>query len=222
MINKYDLIRYSKNADNCWFRVENEKDVISKETGEIVCGIDELTQVCREKMHCDFECVYSEHASLQVIYRCKQCGTVIFASDDEHYDPNLRCPNCGEYKTWFEYWTAEEIAEDEEKQKAIEFYEHAQKELIEQNKRYLARGRKYDWEIGEYTIRGKKRGVKFKLECDNLFETKLKGLRLKISWLKRDDDGVGFIYTKHWRIPLSFSALKRMWSVHKYKKTKDI
>ena len=132
MISKYDLIRYAENkSDQCWFRIEEEKNVIEKETGKFVCDINILLQHMREKMHCDFECIYDCHGLLEVILRCKECGTVIFTTEDENYDPNLCCPTCGEYKTWFEFWTAEDIKNDPQKQEAIRHFEQMQKKQDE-------------------------------------------------------------------------------------------
>ena len=81
---------------------------INVETGEVLCSIEVYTQFMREKLHCDFENVFYEHVSLLNVIRCKQCGTVIFASEDEYYEANLRCPTCSDYKTGYEYWTKEE------------------------------------------------------------------------------------------------------------------
>lgn len=213
MISKYDLIQYAKKSDQCWFRIEEDKNVIDKETGEFICGIDILLQHMREKMHCDFECVYDCHGLLEVVLRCKQCGTVIFTTEDEDYDPNLCCPTCGEYKTQFEYWTAEDIKADPKKQGTIKHLEQMQQEHIEAEKRRKRRKGKYDWQIGGFRIHSKKHGLIFNLECDNLFRTKLKGLRLKIVWANRD--GHGFIYKKRLTIPLSYSYFKLMQRIRK-------
>ena len=124
----------------------------------------------------------------------------------------------GGYKTWFKYWTAEDIQADTKKQDEIKFLEQMQKEQIEAEERRHRRKGKYDWEIGEFTIRGRKHGVKFELECDNLFRTKLRGLRLKVSWMDRDRANDWFIYTKHCTIPLSYSYFKIMRSITKKRK----
>lgn len=142
MVSKYNIIEYAKQFPNkCWYIVSEDKTrIIDKATGEDVCSMDTLVDVMRDKMHCNFEVVYSCHPTLEVVYRCKECGTVIFASDDEYYDPNLRCPTCGEYKTWFKFWTADDITKDEKKREAIKAYEAMQREQVEADKRYFKRG----------------------------------------------------------------------------------
>lgn len=220
MINQYDLIRYAKNKPDCWFRIDNEKDVIDKETEEVVCDIKRLVQLVRESMHCDFECIHHCHASLETTLRCNQCGTVIFSRDDEDYDPRLCCPTCGGYETHFKYWTKEEIENDAKKTNTIKLLEEWTKEENEAYERRLRRKGKYDGEIWNWTVRGKKHGVKFELKCDNLFKHGLRGLHFRINWMDRDDDG-WFIYRKWWNIPLSISYLKLMIRIHKHNKEKE-
>lgn len=207
MISEYDIRKFAENCpDKCWFSV-NGKDIVDKESGEVVSTLKEITQFFREKAHCDFEPVYYCHATLEDVIRCKQCGTVIFSTEDDGYDPNLCCPHCGNYKTSFEYWTAEEIANDAEKQNTINALEKMQEEQIEADNRYFKRGRKYDWQIWKGKIKLWNHMVSFELVCDNLFKTKLKGLSLNVGLASKDDDG-GYIFDKHYFIPLSISSLK--------------
>lgn len=217
MLSQYDIIRYAKNSETCWFRIDDEKNVIDKETENIVCSLETLTQFFREKMHCDFECIHSCHGTLDTTLRCKECGTVIFSRDDEDYDPYLCCPTCGGYETHFEYWTKEEIDRDIKKANTIKWLEDWTREENEAYERRQRRKGKYDSEIWNWTIRGKKHGVKFELKCDNLFKTGLKGLHFVINWMDRDDGW--FIYRKWWKIPLSISYLKIMFRI--YKKNKE-
>lgn len=207
MISQYDVKQFAeKNADKCWFSVDKDNNVVDKEDNKIVCSLKTLTELLRRETHCDFETIYECHGLLQVVLRCKECGAVIFASDDEwYYESDLRCPVCSDYKTGFKYWSSEDIKNDVEKQKEIDFLMEMQREQIEEDKRYMKR-KKYDWQIWEGRIELPKRAIYFDLECDNLFKTKLKGLRLIIHWAHKDD--IGYIYKKHFRIPLSWSALK--------------
>jgi uncharacterized Zn finger protein (UPF0148 family) len=220
MISQYDLIRYAKNKPDCWFRIDNEKDVIDKENEKYICDIKTLTQFFRESMHCDFESVHYCHGTLENTLRCKECGTVIFTHEDEEYDPNLCCPTCGGYETHFTYWTKEEIEADGKKANTIKFLEDWTKEENEAYERRQRRKGKYDSEIWNWTIRGKKHGIKFELKCDNLFKHGLKGLHFRINWMDRDDGG-WFIYRKWWEIPLSVSYLKLMIRIHKHNKEKE-
>lgn len=205
MVNKYDVKQFAeKYPEKCWY-VVNDDMIVNKETNKSMCHIDEFVNMMRKKMHCDFECIHSCHGLLEVTYRCKDCGTVIFASDDESYDPHLCCPGCSDYKTGFAYWTGEEIAASEEKQNAIKALEQRQAEQIAAEKRREQRG-KYDWEVGSGKIKLFKRAIFWDLECDNLFKTKLKGLKLGISWAYKENGS--FYSKKHWIIPLSISALR--------------
>lgn len=207
MISKYDVRKYAENnASKCWFSIDENDNIFDKEKGDIVCSLETLTKFLRQKAHCDFETIYECHGLLQVVIRCKECGTVIFASDDELYcEPNLCCPVCSDYKTGFKYWSGEDIKNDTDKQKEIDFLMEMQKEQIEADKRYMKR-KKYDWQIWNGRIKLPNRAIYFNLECDNLFKTKLKGLKLIIHWAHKD--GTGYIYKKYFRIPLSMSAIK--------------
>ena len=138
--------------------------------------------------------------------------------DDERYDPNLCCPDCGKYNTGFEYWSADEIEKDDQKKKNIQFLEQMQQEQIEANKRYYKRGRKYDWQIWHGCIKMVNRAVSFDLECKDLFKTKLKGMKLIVRFSEKD--GTGYIYKRHFTIPLSWYALKIQILIHKKENAK--
>lgn len=198
MISKYDVIQNLKNdPKNTQYKVsEDNNSIIDIETGLTICSVEEITQTMRRKMHCDFDCIYSEHVSLQTIYKCNECGTVIFASDDEMYDPHLCCPTCGGYHCHFEYWTQEEIDNDPEKQKALDFYEKVMEEQVAAEKRRQARGGLYDWQLFKKTYRGKKYYVDFEVRH-------LAGYDIEITIGKKDEDGVGYICDKYICIPLS-------------------
>lgn len=216
MITAYFVKKIAEdNPDKYWYRIDGN-NVIDKESNQVVGSLDTFVSLLRKKMHCDFDVIFYCHVSLVTIYQCKECGTVIFSRDDEEYDPNLRCPTCGEYKTHFEYWTAEDIANDEDKQNTIETYKQMQQDRIEADKRYVKRGNKYDWQIWHERIKLPKRAIILDLECDNLFKTKLKGLRLDVHWAYKD--GISYIYKKHFTIPLSWSALKMQVRIRKKRK----
>ena len=126
MISKYDVIRAFEMADKKGEKLamclsEDKNSLLETETGEYVCSMDTYLDYMRKELHCDFECIYHDHASLTTIYRCKECGAVIFSGDDERYDPNLKCPVCAGYNHG-DFWTKEEIEADEKKQKEIQFY----------------------------------------------------------------------------------------------------
>lgn len=219
MISRYDVIRAFRMADEKGEKLamrlsEDEKSLLNSETGEYVCSMETYIDYMKKKLHCDFECIYHEHASLTTIYRCKECGTIIFTGDDERYDPNLKCPTCSDYHHWSgEYWTKEDIESDEKKQKELQYYADYMEDMEAQAKRREARGGKYDWQIWEKKIYGKKRYWGFELEDfgRHLAPSKLNpnykrpwykcNLEFKISMGKKD--GVGYSVTNHYRIPLA-------------------
>lgn len=220
MISSYDVIRAFKIADEKGEKLamclsEDKKSLLDTKTGEYVCSMETYIDYMKKKLHCDFECIYHEHASLTTIYRCKECGTVIFTGDDERYDPNLKCPVCVGYHHWGEYWTKEDIEADEKKQKELQFYADYMEDMREQDKRREARGGKYDWQIWDKKIYGKKRCWIFELEDfgRRLGPSKLNpnykrpwykcNLELKIGIGDKDDNGISYAMTKHYRIPLA-------------------
>ena len=204
MITKYDIIHSLKKAKDdpeMKFTLDDKhENIIEKETGKVLFSIDEGMEYFRKKFHCNFEVIYYEHGLLEITYRCKECGTVIFASEDENYDPKLACPTCGGYKTHFEYWTKEQIDSDEKKQNTVKMFHEMMHEKEEAAKRREKRGL-CDWEIWKKDIKFKNSKITLSLECLNLFHTKLKGLNLYITkWVKEDN---GYIGKKFTRIPLS-------------------
>lgn len=227
MISKYDIIKSfekaAKEGKKTELQLDEKKEnIINVETGEELCTVETYTQFMREKLHCDFECVYYEHVSLLDVIRCKQCGTVIFAREDEDYDPNLRCPTCGDYKTHFDYWTKEEIERDVSKRAEIEALEKMQADMEEEAIRRERRKGKYDWEIWKKKWYGKKHSFNISLECCNLFDTGLKGLNLHImKFSRKDKDDMS--YTSDWfkRIPLSPYAFYIQCIVPRTKKYKE-
>ena len=140
--------------------------------------------------------------------RCTECGTVIFTTEDEDYDPRLKCPTCTDYKTHFEYWTKEDIKSDEEKQEVIEHYKKMTEWKIERDKRIKRRNGKHDWEIAVKKFYGKKLYLSLALECDDITKSYFKGLRLKIDFGKKEyKDDSTYTVNKFFTIPLSWSQL---------------
>lgn len=211
MISVYDVKKAWRNADaekHGYCLDETEEHIINPKTGEALCTVEEYTQFMRKKLHCDFECIYHEHASLTTIYRCKECGTVIFGGDDEErYDPLLKCPTCGDYKTSLSFWTHEEIEGDEQKQNTLKFYENMMKEMKAQAERKKKRGL-CDWEICKFSRKTRTGRVDIALECDNLFHSGLKGLHSKITKWRHEDNNSSLIWEKDYYIPLSLQAVK--------------
>lgn len=220
MVSKYDLKEYiKKNADKIPYMYNEEDDAIYYKDGNYISSLDTFLDVYRKHSGESFESIYYEHAFLQNVIRCTECGTVIFTTEDEYYDPHLKCPTCTDYQTHFEYWTKEDIESDEKKKNTIKFYKEMSEYKKEQEKRMQKRNGKYDWQIAIKKFRGKKRYLELALECDDITESYFKGLRLKVHIGKKDRaDDIGYTATKHFTIPLSWSYF---YSLYIYKHTKE-
>lgn len=209
MVTRYDCIKaLEKNKNNdLWCYYDKDADCIrDSKTNEEVCSLDVFVEYMAKKMHCNFEVIYSEHVSLTTIYRCKECGTVIFGGDDERWDPNLKCPHCSDYKPHTEFWDIDDINKDPEKQRAIEEIIKDQEWLDERDRRVESRNGLNDWEIWKKKFYFKNKTVMYEvsLECSNLFETGLKGLNLHISkFAAKKGDNIGLYGRWFKRIPLS-------------------
>ena len=207
MVSKYDVKKYlNKNADKLSWVYKEEEDAIYNKDGDYITSLDTFLEIYRKRTGQSFESIYCEHVSLQDVLRCTECGTVIFTTDDERYDPHLKCPTCTDYHPHFEYWTKEDIESDEEKQNTINFFKKMKDDLIEQNKRIEKRNGKYDWQIAIKEFRGKKIFLRFALECNNITKSYFKGLRLKVDIGKKEnEDSICYTIKKFFTIPLSWS-----------------
>lgn len=207
MVSKYDMKKYiKKNADTFPYVYKEEEDAIYDKDGSYLSSLDAFLETYRKKSGESFESIYYEHAFLQNILRCTECGTVIFTTEDEEYDPRLKCPTCTDYQTHFKYWTKEDIESDEKKQDAIKFFKEMTERKAEQEKRIKKRNGKYDWQIAIKKFYGKKIHLELALECDDITNSYLKGLRLNVHISKKDNaDDIGYTVRKHFTIPLSWS-----------------
>ena len=219
MISNFDVIQYLEKHPSDWVYRKETRDVFDTKLNRVACTIDELTQKLRVANHCDFESIYYCHATLEDVIRCRECGTVIFHTEDEFgYDPLLRCPNCGGYHTSLTYWTPKDMEDDPNKKKIVDFYIEAQREQDEAYARREKRNGLYDWEIAKKKFKCKKFMIELDLECSNLFRTGLKGLNLEIRYLKRDNSNDSwFTCVWHKRIPLSPYAVYIQW-IYPYSK----
>lgn len=217
MISRYDVINAFEDEmkkGNTEYSYDRETDMIKGKDGKDICSLDEFMPVIRRKNHCNFESIYYCHATLDNVYRCLECGTVIFGGDDERYDPACRCPTCSNdnsvcRNTW---WSADEIKNEPEKQQFIEGLIEQQRIMNEIEERRRKRGGKSDSEIWIKEYRGKKHYLEFKLECNNLFLTKLKGLKFVIRHSEKDyENDFGYFWKRDYVIPLSISAAIWQW-----------
>lgn len=218
MISKYQVIKYFKrqmeeNEDFHYCLNEDETEIYDNITNTHICSVDTYLDALRKKLHCDFEVIYDEHGLLTTVFRCRECGTVIFGGDDEErYDPNLTCPTCSDYKTWLEYWSKQDIENDPEKQKTIDGLIKAQKYKIEMYRRIERRGGLSDREIWKKEFRGKNTLYVVTLERMNLWGERLKGLNLHITkFSRKNSNDLGFSSEWFKRIPLSPYAVYIQW-----------
>lgn len=216
MLSAYDVKKYLNNKkDDATFPFyEMDGKIYDKEDDKEICDLDFYVDYLRKKLHCSFETVYYNHGSLTEILRCTECGAIIFTGDDERYDPNLCCPVCSGYNH-NDYWTAEDIKNDPQKQKQIEFYEEWTKAEIEAEKRRKARGGLYDWQIFKKDYYGKKKSLHLEL-------TKMCGYMLEVRIGTKD--GMGYIVKTNFKIPLSPRAFYIRFIypiVRKFKNSKD-
>lgn len=216
MISQYDVIKYYERAKESgkktpFYLSDDKKEVFDSETNERLCSIEHYVNVMRKHLHCDFEVIYYEHATLEVVYRCKECGTVIFASDScEEYDDNLCCPTCGGYETGFEYWTKEEIANDEKKKNTLEFFDKIMKERKEEDERMKKRGGLYDWQRWVKRFKTKNYRIEIWGICSGWGHKGIKKDRyIEIYGFKKEENGsytIGNNHGFHYQIPLNWYA----------------
>ncbi len=207
MVSKWDMQKYIERHPEKFPYLYKEKEdaLYDKETGEYITSLDRFLDLYRKETGESFESVYYDHVGLRDFIRCTECGTVIFAYGDESYDPNLKCPTCTGYKTWFEYWTKEDIDSDPQKQLEIDHLEEMTKSQIEQNERIKRRNGKYDWQIGSKKFRFRRYSISFELECNDITESYLKGLRLDVNiWKKENADDLNRCLWKYFTVPLSW------------------
>ena len=205
MVSKYDMKKFiEKNPDKFPYIYKEDEDAIYSKEGNYICSLVEFLKIYRKHSGESFECIYDEHISLEEVLRCTECGTVIFAYEDERYDPHLKCPTCTNYETRFKYWTKEDIDSDKEKQDVINYFKEVMDYRVEQAKRIKRRNGLNDWQITRKKIYTKKKLFIFDLECDDITKSYLKGLRLDVGICTKDEDGM-FIQKKNFTIPLSWS-----------------
>ena len=190
---------------------DDEKFVVNAETGKRIGSLNNLLSFMRKDMHCDFEEIYSCHGTLQSTLRCRECGTVIFASDDcDNYDPRLCCPVCAGYQTGFEYWTGEEIAKDPKKQQTIAFLEKETREQNAEYERYKQRGL---WDHQRFVKKWRTAKHMFILShiCDGWGKEDVKKCRyLELEVCDKDIDG-GYIVRQHYKFPINPYATYIFW-----------
>lgn len=197
MYSKTEILDAITKANN--WEYDNENDEIILEDGSRVSA-NVTVNYFREKIGQSFECIYSEHVSLYSVIQCTKCGTVIFNQDDEAYEHGLRCPTCTDYKTGFEYWTKENIDEDLEKKKAIEFYKKMAEEQRKSFERYKKRGNLHDFQKTHPKTFFKNKKWRADIQLTGF---KKWDLVAEINIWKKSENGISSTCKHHIKIPLS-------------------
>ena len=176
----------------------------------VTMSMDELYQSFLKKNGMSFDCIYDVHWECMSILRCNKCGTIVKYYYDENYEPDFRCPICTNYETSYKYYTKEEIESNEELQAIIKMYEELREIDKKREERKEKRNGLNDWQLCETKyIKFGDNIYRLNLLIDSIEnKNKLKGLRLEISKLKRDEECRSILWTK--TIPLSISAYNEL------------
>lgn len=206
MVTKSGIIEYlTKNSDKLGVKLSDDK--IYDKAGVFLCKIDDYVEAFKLRVGCSFKSIYYNHGFLENVLKCNKCGTVIITREDEDYDPNLKCPTCTDYKTYFTYYTKDQIDNDKDIQDIIKAYESMQKfqdEAYEYEKKH---GHPY-WELLNKKIYTKKHMYTIELKCNDARKSIFKGLYLVIvKFLKDPEDELCYSYKSQLIIPLSFSKI---------------
>lgn len=212
MISQYDVKEALKRSDIIGYR-EEKNEVFEKESGKVLCNLEEYTNHMRKKLHCSFESIYYDCASLMNVLKCTECETVIFSTDDyEEHDTKLKCPTCSDYKTHFDFWTKEDIQSDIRKQNTLDFYDEMNKRDDRIHNRQKKTGLN-NWEIWKKEIN---KGLKKTVYILGVFDydsNKIRGLHLeKKVWIKEKEDSFGYTLSKGGcKIPLGWTYFYTMY-----------
>lgn len=225
MFSMWDLKQYvEKHHDELKMHLSDDGKSFVCEDKDILIPADVFLSDLRKAYHCDFEEVWSCHGTLESVIRCRECGTVIFSSDDEwDFDPHLCCPTCGGYETSFKYWTKKEIDSDPEKKQYIEFLEEETKEEAEAYERYKKRGLRDNQRfVKKWMSRDKKHLFIFSHLCDGWGKKNVKKRRyLELEIYNRDENGAGYVLEKSYKLPINLYAFYIFWVFPHTKKYKE-
>lgn len=210
MVTKIQFIKALQKNDD--IKYDEEKDIVYFKGTQV--DIDKVYQDFLKKNGMSFNCICDVHFECMSILECTECGTVIRYFYDEFYEPNFKCPVCTDYKTGYEYHTKEEIENSEELQAVINMYREFDKTVKEQDERIQKRNGLHDWQLSKPKyIRTKNGAYRFSFLVDSILnKNKLKGLRLEVAKLDKEEPGLVNKWNKI--IPLSVSAV----NYHRYRK----
>ena len=201
MITEKDVRRFISQSSDMVIEFVHGREYVKMfdETGRPVrlTLLTDVLQELRREMHCDLSLVYTDPGSLDVIYKCNECGTVIY-TNDEYYDPNLVCPVCDpRYAHKVKYdktGTLDKV------------YEKSYRHYKFEEDRIKRRG-KFDWELFKYEFYWFHKHIKWSFIVDDLYghHFPLRGLRFVIQSYDPDSDS----YNYH-QLPLSIHFIKEL------------
>lgn len=238
MLSEYDVLKWIERKgpeEGIYYDKETDRIIDSKiSKDDFVITLKDFTNYLRKQFHCDFDCIYSDPLDNEVL-KCNECGTIIFTTCDEWWDPNLCCPVCGGYKhiSRNSYWTKEEIKESPEKQNALRAYSQYMENQRKCDEWYSKRKKKYEakgkrcpdsdelW-VHKWYSKDKKKGLSIALKVNHLFYSKLKGLHIEWNVLESDDEGKSYFYKTYHTIPLSPWSIYIYWILPHTKKYKEV
>lgn len=211
MITKSKIIEYlTKNSDKLNIRLDVSNNKIYSKSGTFICNIDDYVETYKLNMGCSFTSIYCNHALLINVLKCNKCGTVIITREDEDYDPNLKCPTCTDYKSYFSYYTKEEIESNDSLKQMIDSYirmSNFEKEAYEYEQKH---GHPY-WQIFKKKIYTKNHMYKIELKCDDVRKSRFKGLYLDITSFEKGMEQGEYRFSNNLIIPLSFDRIYIQW-----------
>ena len=190
---------------------ENHTCVIDTSTGKVIGSIEEFRKITENLLKSRFNILIGNESAFDLLFECKECGTVIWSGTDHRLDPNLKCPHCAGYETTLPYWTLDDIAKDPDKELDVAIVKEHSEYLEADQKRYHEK-RLHDWEYW------KKVGKKwtFVLTVHSVFYTGKKDLTLHMWKTNADYDERREII-----IPLTFAGMYNLWIYPHTKKAKE-
>lgn len=205
-----DIIRYYERKNFGKHTIDDSHQyVINAKTKKAVGTVEDFRVIAEHLLNSRFEVYYGVEDAFDLVFKCKDCGSIIWGGVDERFDPYLKCPHCSGYNTNLPYWAGDEVARDEEKQIDLAIVMEHSEYVDATNTRYREEGL-YDWEY--WRREGKKWNMATTVQ--SFYYSGKRGLTLYI-WKKENSRHDGL------RIPLSWKSVYDLWIYPHTKKAKE-
>lgn len=196
-IENEEVVRYFLSNNEHQVLDSSRQNLLDRETETILCSVEEFRKDTEDLLSSRFDVFFGIDDAKDLVFRCKECDTIIWGGTDHRFDPHLYCPHCGGYHTWLPYWTLDDLWSDKQKQRELDcVIEHSR--YVEYSHARYDRKKLYDWEAWSYS--GNKWHVT--LAVKSMYYTGLKGLSLHIGKVGERTKIV---------VPLSWSAIYDKW-----------